>query len=105
MDSTQASKDRIWVTPKTKDRLNAYKKLVETDARGLRAESFETVINRKLDELESIAEMGGMKAVYSGLLGDIYGICEDADKDFGSTIRTRIEDFDKLYNPEMVSET
>ena len=89
---------RIWVTEETKKRLEKMKVLIETD-RGLRAESFETVLSRKLDGMDKT----------SNLLSDIYAITEDAEKilfldDMDSEfkkIREVINKFDKAFTKEV----
>jgi len=99
MISKQEKRVRIWVTEDTKKRLEKMKVLIETD-RGLRAESFETVLSRKLD---------GMNKT-SNLLSDIYAITEDAEKilfldDMAAEfkkIREAINEFDKAFTKEVL---
>jgi len=75
------------------------KVLIETD-RGLRAESFETVLSRKLDGMDKT----------SNLLSDIYAITEDAEKilfldDMAAEfkkIREVINEFDKAFTKEVL---
>ena len=98
MSSKQEKRVRIWVTEDTKKRLEKMKVLIETD-RGLRAESFETVLSRKLDGMDKT----------SNLLSDIYAITEDAEKilfldDMAAEfkkIRGVINKFDKAFTKEV----
>ena len=99
MSSKQEKRVRIWVTEDTKKRLEKVKVLIETD-RGLRAESFETVLSRKLDGMDKT----------SNLLSDIYAITEDAEKilflddmtaEF-KKIREVINEFDKAFTKEVL---
>ena len=99
MISKQEKRVRIWVTEETKKRLEKMKVLIETD-RGLRAESFETVLSRKLDGMDKT----------SNLLSDIYAITEDAEKilfldDMAAEfkkIREVINEFDKAFTKEVL---
>ena len=99
MISKQEKRVRIWVTEDTKKRLEKMKVLIETD-RGLRAESFETVLSRKLDGMDKT----------SNLLSDIYAITEDAEKilfldDMATEfkkIREVINEFDKAFTKEVL---
>ena len=76
------------------------KALIQTPKRGVRAESYEDVLSRKLDGMDKT----------SNLLSDIYAITEDAEKilfldDMATEfkkIREVINEFDKAFTKEVL---
>ncbi len=99
MSSKEERRVRIWVSPETKTRLDKKKVLIQTK-RGVRAESYEDVLSRKLDGMEKTTE----------LLTNIYSITEDGtsityleDKDEHFVgIRNLIDEYDKRYAKEVL---